>query len=1530
MKHYYTRTLMLLLALTWLVPKANAQYQFTSNNGYFSFDNGTWDHFTYSGLGQSAMWFQGAVANGKIFTLPATMASTTFDTGETGESLSYLINLTDNSGTTHRITRGLYFDFEKHGAEYFSCGNYSGYPVGSGSYWYAGPAIASDDAETLWFPTLRSSKAPSTEYDGSPWNGGIKAVAYYKKESLPGPGVAGSRVGIDLSSYNIGRSDLMSAYGDGANGEGYLWFCDYTNNKIVRVKIVNGQAEGVTRFTPPVKINNARGRTLQYSDDRVIFSNGRDGDRKIYRGVINGSSITWYDLGVTTVGNSTQYKYGCPGATMFIMGGYEYLAYSSATNEFSINVYDASNPATTTTLDVSSNINAFSGSGSTWVNHNIQAVVAADKKSAVLYVYTPQKGAFKRNLKALKTLAQDPVQNFKGELTMVPFEAKDEDQPSRQDAVLTWDAPANGTVAKYTVYRRENPWYSMESNGAANPAPKGPQYTYSAWAEIGTTTELTYTDKCLFWYSINTPRTYQYKIVPTFTSGAIGAESNIVLIEPELVPFVPIWDTTMDQDDKKLGIDRYDGYCKVQLYWTFPQVNNYNYWPSGQKSVYGVKPDYYSIKRNGKTIVDKTVSYVYIDTDVKSEHEYTYEVVSHYFNNEMTAVSKPNTVYVEKRDWAKVGYELTEIYNYKIASSGSNVHIPARSYANIPTSPGSYFQGAYHNGYWYIAQLSDGAGGGGIIKISAANPKDNANENILTPGTKIKSYNSNLSRGIACDDEGNIFVQSSTFGRRLTSGTIYINNGNGNYGSGLTVNLSGIDLHKYDEYDATKFLNNQPGRVDLYSMKGNLKTDGYAYLYLAPSISRGVFVVKLNYNGSSVTAVPHFDAQDTEGRRRWNNEPFIHASENYAIPVKCEGRENEFLHLIRSSALSLWACHDDDNQKKGRITNVYDTQARVNVAGGCTFEFNGELFLVTPSSQYSENPGNFYIGMAERKTIEKDGEKFTPTAAEANFSHIIPVTIIEQPDIVDGEVNQAGSVSIFAVVGNEDINGDGINNNDYVDIYVHAPYGNRFAKYRLTPSNAFPPSQVVLDIKPKYAETYDAGINNPGGDILRFDATATWSQVTDYGTTGNGNNYYQVQSYTLQLVDEAENPISEKDENGNLLFPAIEFDVDANNVPTTVYTVTFDANDVKIKTPVSKESEFYKNLTYTPVERVDKNGEFVTDVNGNKIIDIVYSYVYKDVKKDFAYTALVTVNYIGIADPNRGTSQKSPTTEYEHSNTYQPKEATGVVLVDVKKDNWGDWDADHQGNPASGTKDPDDAYYDSYRVCLKLTNPDFGTDEEYPRSYYTIGIDKDKNGTIDQEITEFKLFYGEQSTVKTLADESATTPIVDKDGYVAITDGKIPGDYDFEIETGGKPHVFWDMLDYTTGYDDNVNYTDTNNPSTWDYIVTTAYAAGNTRISEEATSPMAANPAQGGITTGVEVISTQAVLNVYPIPATISVTIKCSEEIKDIEIYSESGMLVSSMSGNGEQVMTVNVSNLASGYYFMRVNNLAPVKIIKN
>lgn len=1513
MKHFYTRALMLLLALTWLLPKANAAT-------YFSNSGDAWDNFynygTTTYADGAAYWLQGAAANGRIFTLPATTTQgATIPTSEGNESLTYMV-LTN-------YTRGLFFDFEQNGAEYFSCGSYTGYTVdATGDYWYAGPAIAADNAETLWFQSRRSATAPQALQANNAWAQGIKAVTYFTKANLP---PSTTKSGIDLSSYNIGRSDLMSAYGDGANREGYLWFCDETNHKVVRVKIVNGQATGEIEFSSPTGTVAQRSLAVQYADNRVIYSAGRDGDKKIWRGVIDEANkkITWYDLGVTTV-SATVTSNGSPGATMFILGGYEYLVYSSSTTQVTIKVYDGTNPANTTALETFSLIPFTSATNTGWMTHSINAVVADDKMSADLYVYVPNRGAFKRKLTALKTLAQDPVQNLAVEVV------KSQDQLGRQDAVLTWQAPAKGEVASYTIYSRENPWYSMDGNGVDSngdgysDAPLRRQDTWSAWTSIGTTTDLTYTDIDVCMYASSISRSYQYKVVPNFKDGGIGAESDVLEITPEFIPFVPVWDTTMDQDDKKFGIDRYDGYCKVQLYWKFPQVNNYNYFPSGQKNVYGVKPDYYSVLRDGKVIVPYTTTYNYIDTDVKSEHTYTYQVVSHYtdFPND-TAVSAPNTVYIEKRDWAKVGYELTEIYNYKIAASGDSVHVPSSSYSNMANYAYAYYkQAVYHDGYWYVAQNTNaGETNGGIIKISAAAPWENKTENVLTPGTVFYQHSTHYSTspayrniGIATDYEGNLFIQSaslnasgtsrtSAYYNRIAEGKVFIKGDNGSYTT-YTVDLSGIDFTEYTEHDPSKYLTTAAGRCDFYTMGGKLKTDGYAYLYLAPSVSKAAFVVKLTYTGSAVTATLVNKLQDTEGRRTWNGEPFLQNNENLIIPVNCTGRQGEFLHLIRSSALSLWS-RNDNSELATRKTNVYDTQARVNTPGGCTLEFNGELFLITPTSQYSVNKGNFYVGMAERG----DGD----APAEANFGHIIPVVQYQQDDAEDGGGTSSGTVSIFAEVGEDDINGDGILN-DYAYIYLYSPSGQRFAKYRLTPSTGFPPSQVTLEINAKYAEDYDAANHNPGGDITQFDATASWAQVSDYGTTEGGNIFYSIMSYTLQLVDAAGNPITETDTNGNLLYPAIEFDVDGNGVPTKVYTVTYNGN-VKTKTAVSEDSETFKNLSYTT------NDEGI----------VIYSYIYTNVKKEVDYTALVTVNYIGVDESNTGVQQKSMTTEWETANTYQPEEATGTVLVNVKKDNWSDWDADYKGNPANGgAKDDDDAYFDSYRVCLKLANPDFGAGVVYPRSYYTIGIDKDQNGTIDQEITEFKLFYGEQNTVTTLADETDTTPIVDKDGYVAITDGKISGDYNFDIETGGKPHVYWDMLDYTAPayYDDGVTYTESDNPSTWNYIVTTTYAASNARISEAVTSPMEAD--NGGITTGVEVISTQAVLNVYPIPATISVTIKCSEAIENIEIYSESGMLVSKMSGNGEQIMTVNISDLASGYYFMRVNNLAPVKIIKN
>ncbi|MBQ3605086.1 MAG: T9SS type A sorting domain-containing protein, partial [Muribaculaceae bacterium] len=70
-------------------------------------------------------------------------------------------------------------------------------------------------------------------------------------------------------------------------------------------------------------------------------------------------------------------------------------------------------------------------------------------------------------------------------------------------------------------------------------------------------------------------------------------------------------------------------------------------------------------------------------------------------------------------------------------------------------------------------------------------------------------------------------------------------------------------------------------------------------------------------------------------------------------------------------------------------------------------------------------------------------------------------------------------------------------------------------------------------------------------------------------------------------------------------------------------------------------------------------------------------------------------------------------------------------------------------------------------------------------------------------------------------------------------------------------------------------------------------------------------------------------LEIYPIPASTEITIKSAETINSIVIYNEAGAEVMNLDGDNEMVTTVNIESLATGYYFVKVNNQAPVKIIK-
>lgn len=89
-----------------------------------------------------------------------------------------------------------------------------------GTYYYLGPAIASDDEGTLWCTSLRSSSAPSE----TPWKVGAQAFTYYIKRPVEG-NMEGERVGLKLNGTGhetSGRADLMSVSGQGVNGIAYF------------------------------------------------------------------------------------------------------------------------------------------------------------------------------------------------------------------------------------------------------------------------------------------------------------------------------------------------------------------------------------------------------------------------------------------------------------------------------------------------------------------------------------------------------------------------------------------------------------------------------------------------------------------------------------------------------------------------------------------------------------------------------------------------------------------------------------------------------------------------------------------------------------------------------------------------------------------------------------------------------------------------------------------------------------------------------------------------------------------------------------------------------------------------------------------------------------------------------------------------------------------------------------------------------------------------------------------------------------
>lgn len=1420
--------------------------------------------------------------------------------------------------------------------ETFSGGNMPAiYPVtrnnSTGDYFYMGPAVASDDAGTLWTHTMRGSD-PTTTLD---WEVGIHTFCYYTER--PALGVPGTKKTINLDplgKWMVNKAYLISANGDGVNGTGYIWIAA-ASTKIARYTIEKGVFVAKELFSTPLSGGDSPASNYCYvkqHGNKVYYTtpayNGTTMTAQaIYRGELSadGKSITWESTPVVTDNYSPQF-------TVFTLSGHDFLVYNSydetdSDNPYKeITIYDM----TTNTPILLSGVNPrtiYLPSKNNYIRQSLNAEVV-DDYHAYIYGYIPGVGVYRYPIVA--TPDRNPVTNISVECE------GNYSYLGRQDAKISWDAPAS--AQSYIVY-----YQSSYTNGA------GTKVT-SDWIKVGETTETSITHDDVCWATVLEDddrkyyeRSYTYKVIPVYESGALGTEAISSALTPEFIPCTPMWvDANPVQDN--------EGYCIVQLLW--------KEWHG-----YGCQPHHYNVIRDDEAINYRNGEILeiggsnYVDTTCVSGATYRYHIeavypnvtvdaqYSNYFENEDKDVT------IATRDWAKPRYSISKVYEYKIVGKDYEseeyegydgvVRPDTKEFPNFYTEPDCYRQGVFYNGCWYIAQYTNDNTAsvfehdpqlkkttvkGGILRFLGEDPRmeipnDPYKYRTTYPKNKVGdefvdvpvdslierrplvSYHRE-NQCVAVDESGTFLTRGLRTGWSWNENSWEDNN---NY----ALACSSVEFHNFDknwhgsfdlpaslvaELEASAVAESMraedptlPGRVDYFSAQGDLYNDDWCYLYMAPMVSKTVFRVKLVKSENTVYVPEGNWIKFTEDK----NAEFDYADENYAFPVNCENREGEqFVYEQLTNVYSLYSGTNTDPSQKGK--NIYETSTFVNTIGGTTFEFNNELFLVAPQGQYPGNTGSFLVGMANRFEKDENNKWVNVGAANADMTNIIP-TAQWYTGKANTDATETNGLWIYGEQAKDadgniiDENKDGMT--DYAYIYTYRP-GVMFGKYILTPTTQFPPSQVILSIDPLY-ET-DKETDN-GTDILRYDATASWKDVENYATSGG--NFYEIKGYTFSLYD------VEKRDNGS--------------EGGEIINVTFNMTGLNPDGTITDDNgNIVEGLTYTPYTMVE---------NGVEKTYYEYTYVKEDVdavddnceKRDFI--AYVTVNYKGLpGQSTEGLSFNSAQTEYIDANAYVPElpQATTTIYKEtylVPKDTDGD--------------NKPDTDFQFYYFYMDMVEPE----SEDPVTNYTITVDKG-NG----EVETLDKFY--------LYDPEGTTGLTpNKDGYVEITaeydengnlitPAAIPGTYDFDAarkaiaeknnaeNTTHQQIIKWQVGDAVDPNNDGDNSPIEGDEAKWKITVNAHYANTNAKISYS-TNGGETLYYKDGTLTGVESPLCSSDISVYPNPAESYIIVKSPSVIGKLSIHAADGREMRTIDVDDTSVQ-INVENLSKGIYVIKVNGI--------
>lgn len=1059
------------------------------------------------------------------------------------------------------------------------------------------------------------------------------------------------------------------------------------------------------------------------------------------------------------------------------------------------------------------------------------------------------------------------------------YEKNTTDNIGRQDIVLTWEAPigmVNTAVTGYKIYREGK-----------------------LLATVGADV-LTYTNT-------GVKQNYTYTVVPLFEELTENPSygQSVTTTEVTTTFVAPIISE----------IRNYEGYSLTELFYTMPDYMPY-------------KPIYFNLYRDGKLIQGKLQAYNTLDESLVRSSETTivkYQIEAVYGTSDTATTpidsvkSKEYIVTIAPRDWAKTGFILQEVYNVPIDE------IAADKKPNLFDNNNYYRQGQFNtfDKKWYIAQRADNlskhdenpeSGGGqidsniagtvgGIITINAENADD-----VKGGFEKIFTKPAFENVGIAIDDKGTIFVRNNNFDklkatvptghggeaawgwmkdafeRRITEGTFYKRNENGTYSEVATK----LDLQKIwtdnrwiDKMEFTGAASNGQvaGRTDYYNMYGDVLGDG-GYLILSPSWTHTAFKVYIKGGVYQSHEVIEFD--------RYENGSYVlepkTGTENYSFHL--DGRDAVTVQIRSNGYFGVHTPWSADDWHP-----IFTAESRVNNAGGTSIQafgkkitaedvasepdkyttedigrHTGELLVITPQSMHSNNVGDFLISRAKKE----DANDF---ADEGTLMPSVPVVMKIQTDArSNSKATNANGNWFHAEVGTY---ASALNDNEEcLDIYQYVP-GTRFARYRLVQSNQFPQVTPVLNITTAY--------NDDITEITHFEGVATWNRPKGFGTsTGSANA--KVKSYIFEMYNSKNELVASTElpevtkEDGSPIDDTYEYKFD--------YTAETGKDDIDF---------------------------------GRYSVNVQVKYETKDGVEHLSEPSFAEASHDYIADK----------ASERHIWMYKKANVTEDVWeYDEANDKW------IIVNKA----------FDNYRVEIDFSAP---TETDEPVSYYTIHAYVNNKKDFIQ-ITDFHLHKG----VETVNGINQAVLDRDEKGDVIPT-SQIPGTYIFDGENSMKAPYYstgkWDggesrlnsVLTWhhkvpagyyssgvaTTAEGDDITITD--EPNNWKFVVVAHYAANNRSIAKSEEAQF--NPeTYEFVQTGVEVVGDNtAALKIYPIPATTSITVKAPEAINSIVIYNESGVEVMNIEANGETRTIVNIEDLATGFYFVKVNNQAPVKIVK-